>query len=72
MHNLFCSFDVVFDCVGTNSFDFAMSLLNKSSKSVYVTIVTPIMPSTDKYGVVLGGLMAVADRICNTLKVCVL
>lgn len=53
-----CRFDVILDCVGGETDQWALGLLKPWSGAKYVTLVTPLLQDTDSLGLLKGMFQA--------------
>lgn len=69
--NCFCTnrFDVIIDCVGGDTEQWAMDLLKPWSGAKYVTLVTPLLLNTDSMGLMDGTLKAVFTLQSKVIQV---
>lgn len=61
-------FDFILDTVGGESKDFALDLLKTWRNCKYVTVVSPLLNYTDKYGIIMGSLFSAGEAAFDTLK----
>ncbi|ESO08492.1 hypothetical protein HELRODRAFT_74848 [Helobdella robusta] len=58
------SYDFVLDTIRRNDFKNVLCLLKPDLSSKYVTLLTPVLPNTDKYGITLGLAKCKLDLAC--------
>ncbi|XP_067137721.1 reticulon-4-interacting protein 1 homolog, mitochondrial-like [Centruroides vittatus] len=61
-------FDFILDCVGGESKNFALNLLKKWKNCKYVTLSSPLLNYTDKYGVIAGSLFSLGEAALDTIQ----
>lgn len=61
-------FDVILDPLGGETPSFSVDLLKSWTNAKYVSLVMPLLPSTDKYGIPGGLIQSATDLSFNVLK----
>ena len=66
---MFFRFDLILDPLGGETPSFSIDLLKSWTNAKYITLVMPLLPSTDKYGIPGGLIQSATDLSFNVLKV---
>ena len=63
---------MILDPLGGETPSFSVDLLKSWTNAKYVSLVMPLLPSTDKYGIPGGLIQSATDLSFNVLKVGIL
>ena len=63
---------MILDPLGGETPSFSVDLLKSWTNAKYVSLVMPLLPSTDKYGIPGGLIQSATDLSFNVLKVRIL
>ena len=68
--HLFFRFDAILDPLGGETPTFSIDLLKSWMNAKYISLVMPLLPSTDRFGIPGGLIQSATDLSFNVLKVC--
>ena len=64
-----CRFDVIYDLIGQEKYDFTKEYLRDYQGASYISIVHPVLRNFDQHGFALGALRTAVDAACGIAKV---
>lgn len=62
-------FEVILDCVNNSLAEWSDQIMGIWRNAVHVSLVSPLLKDTDRYGIALGLLSTVAKWSCRQYKV---
>ena len=63
-------FNLIYDPLGKEKTDYSLEFLESSSRGMFVTIASPLLPNIDDHGILPGAVKWGLDTGISILKVC--